>query len=77
MPTTIAAGEFKARCLKLMDKVAAERQPMVITKYGKPLVQLVPMPSDERVDPFGALRGSGTIMGDIVSPLDDEWEANQ
>jgi prevent-host-death family protein len=77
MPTTIAAGEFKAKCLKLMDKVAAERQSIVITKHGKPLVQLLPMPEDERVDPFGALRGSGVIVGDIISPLEDEWEANQ
>ena len=42
MPTTIAAGEFKAKCLKLLDEVAEKRTTLVITKYGKPLAQLVP-----------------------------------
>jgi prevent-host-death family protein len=77
MPTTIAAREFKAKCLKLLDEVAEKREPPIITKHGKPVAQLVPLPADDWVDPFGALRGSGVIVGDIISPLEDEWEANQ
>lgn len=73
MPTTIAAGEFKAKCLKLLDEVAATRETLVITKHGKPVAQLVPLPP--AVDPFGAMRGSVLWEGDIVSPLDVEWEA--
>jgi prevent-host-death family protein len=73
--TTIAAGEFKSKCLKLLDQVSAERQTLVITKHGRPVAQLVPMPP--AVDPFGYLRGSGTIIGDIISPLENEWEAAQ
>ncbi len=73
MPATIAAGEFKAKCLKLLDQVAEDRQPLVITKHGKPVAQIVPIPQD--VELFGAMRGSGQILGDIVSPLDVEWEA--
>ena len=77
MPTTIAAREFKSKCLKLLDEVAEKREPPIITKHGKPVAQLVPLPADDWVDPFGALRGSGVIVGDIISPLEDEWEANQ
>jgi prevent-host-death family protein len=73
MPTTIAAGEFKAKCLKLLDEVAATRETLVITKHGKPVAQLVPLPP--AVDPFGAMRGSVLWEGDIISPLDVEWEA--
>lgn len=71
---TVAAGEFKAKCLKLLDQVAESRQPLTITKHGKPVARLVPMPQ-ERVDPFGALKGSVIWEGDIISPLDVEWEA--
>ena len=73
MKATIAAGEFKAKCLKLLDEVAEKRDPLVITKHGKPVAQVVPLPVD--ADPFGRMRGSGKIVGDIVAPLDVEWEA--
>jgi prevent-host-death family protein len=73
MPLTIPAGEFKAKCLKLMDKVAADRQPFVITKRGVPVAMLSPIP--ERGDFVGSMRGTGEILGDIISPIDVEWEA--
>jgi prevent-host-death family protein len=74
MPATIAAGVFKSKCLKLLDQVAQNRETLVITKHGKPVAQLVPVPA-ERVDPFGVLKGSVIWEGDIVSPVDVEWEA--
>ncbi|MGA2218353.1 MAG: type II toxin-antitoxin system prevent-host-death family antitoxin [Terracidiphilus sp.] len=73
MPTSIAAGEFKAKCLKLLDKVAADRQPLVITKHGKPVAQVVPMPVRENI--VGSMKGSVLWMGDIISPIDVEWDA--
>jgi prevent-host-death family protein len=41
----IPAAVFKAECLKLMDEVARTGQPVVITKHGKPVAQLVPIPA--------------------------------
>jgi prevent-host-death family protein len=73
MATTIAAGEFKAKCLKLLDEVAEKRETLVITKHGKPVAQVVPMAAVNEL--FGAMRGSGVIIGDIISPLENEWEA--
>ena len=69
----VAAAEFKAKCLRLIDEVAKRRNPLVITKRGKPLVKLVPI-SDEPIDIFGRMAGKIKIVGDIISPVDEnEW----
>ncbi|MBK8522875.1 MAG: type II toxin-antitoxin system Phd/YefM family antitoxin [Betaproteobacteria bacterium] len=75
MQTAIGAGDFKARCLKLLDEVAATREPLVITKHGKAVAKLVPVPAEAEL--FGAMAGSVHHEGDIVSPLDNEWEASR
>jgi prevent-host-death family protein len=75
LPITIPAGEFKAKCLKLLDQVAADRRPLIVTKHGKPVAQIVPMPAKKWVDPVGAMQGSVLWEGDIISPIDVEWEA--
>lgn len=72
---TIGAGEFKAKCLKLLDEVELTRQPLIITKHGKPVAKLVPMPPKK--SPFGVMKGSVTLEGDIISPIDVEWDANR
>ncbi len=74
MHTTIAAGEFKAKCLKLLDEVAEKRQTLVITKRGRPVAQVAPIPAKHQ-DIVGSMKGSVTILGDIISPLDVEWDA--
>ncbi len=73
---TMPAGQFKARCLKVMDEVQNTREPVVITKKGKPVAKLVPPDTPPR-DILGCLRGVIEIVGDIESPLvpPEEWEA--
>ena len=71
----IAAGEFKAKCLKLMDKVARDREEIVITKRGKPVAKLVPVKDTETPTGHGCMKGTIRIVGDIVSPIDVEWDA--
>ena len=62
------AGEFKARCLRVMEEVKKYRAPVVITKKGKPVAKLVP--ADEPADDvFGCMAGTGTVMGDIEAPV--------
>ena len=71
---TIKASEFKARCLQLMDEVADNGGEIIITKRGAPVARLVP----HRKRPkslFGAGRDRMKITGDIISPIDVEWEA--
>jgi prevent-host-death family protein len=70
----IRAAEFKARCLKLMDEVAQTRQPVVITKRGKAVAQLIPVPAESDTL-FGYMKGTVRFEGDIVAPLDEQWSA--
>lgn len=70
----IAAGEFKARCLTLMEDVRSTREPLVITKRGKPVAKLVPVEEDKD-DFIGRLEGEFRVVGDIESPS-DEWESS-
>ena len=71
---TIKASEFKATCLKLMDEVAESGEEIVITKNGKPVAKLTAFQGRPKTL-FGAGRGRMKVMGDIISPLDVEWEA--
>ena len=73
-PATIAAGEFKARCLKLLDEVAETGEDLVITKRGKPIARLVPVADGSAL--FGALAGSVVAEDDIVSPVGEAWDAD-
>ena len=69
-PAHIGAGEFKARCLELMDLVKETGAALVITKRGKPVARLVPVQqaAPGAVSGFGALKGSFEIRGDVVGP---------
>jgi prevent-host-death family protein len=73
---TIKASEFKAKCLKIMDEVAATGEPVLITKNGVPITQLIPVKRRPETL-FGALKGSILYTGDIISPIDEEWAAER
>ncbi|MCY4450123.1 MAG: type II toxin-antitoxin system prevent-host-death family antitoxin [Chloroflexi bacterium] len=71
---TIKASEFKAKCLQLMDEVAATGEEIVITKNGRPVSKLMPY-REKPKSWFGVDRDKIVILGDIVEPIDVEWEA--
>ena len=71
----INAAEFKAKCLKLIDEVAATHKPLVITKRGKPVAQLVPITVGKIPGLFGYMKGTGEIAGDIVNVPHGPWAA--
>ena len=71
---TIKAGEFKAKCLKLMDEVAETGESIVITKNGTPVARLAPVIRRPKTL-FGALAGAVSAKGDIIAPVDVEWDA--
>ena len=73
---TIKASEFKAKCLKLMDEVAETGEEIVITKNGRPTAKLVAYREKPKTL-FGIDKGRIQILGDIISPIDVEWEAAQ
>lgn len=74
MSRMIKASEFKAKCLALLDEVERTGENLVITKRGKPVADIVPHKPLKR-NLIGALKGRVEILGDIISPIDVEWEA--
>ena len=73
----IPATQFKAQCLAILDTVQRKRTSVVISKHGKPVAKLVPIDADPVPSLHGCMKGTAREIGDIVSPLDDEWDANR
>ncbi len=74
----IAISKFKATCLAVIERVRRTRQPVQITRFGKPVAQVVPSsPEAPAKFPWGCMAGTFKIHGDIVSPMgsEDDWEA--
>ena len=68
----IAISEFKAKCLALLEQVRKTKKPIRITRFGKPVAEVVPpSPAKEKGDWLGSMKGSFDIVGDIVSPVID------
>lgn len=67
----IPAGEFKAKCLALLDDVAETGQEVIVTKRGRAVARLVPIEKPQ------SLRGSIVSQGDLISPIEDDWEAGR
>ncbi len=68
---SIPAGEFKAKCLALLDDVAETGREVVVTKRGRPVARVVPA----RPGKIRGLKGSVLREKDIVSPTGVEWDA--
>lgn len=73
----IPAGKFKARCLQIMDEVEETGREVVITKRGRPVARLVPVAAAPAQEVLGCMRGTVTVVGDLVAPLEEVWEADQ
>ena len=72
-PSQVPAGQFKARCLAILDQVEKDRRSIVVTKRGRPVARVVPI---EEVGATESLRGSVLHEGDLVSPLHERWSAS-
>ena len=74
---TVRISEFKAKCLGLLEEVSKTRKPIRVTRFGKPVADVIPPASiQERAAWIGSMKDSVEIAGDIVSPANDEseWE---
>jgi prevent-host-death family protein len=65
-PRQMPAGEFKAKCLSVLDQVQRTGKTVVVTKRGRPVAQLMPLSSDHS----GSLLGSVVYEEDLLSPID-------
>ena len=74
----IAISEFKAKCLGILEEVRKTRRPIRITRFGKPVAEVIP-PSPEKAEGrrLGTMVGTAEILGDIVGPTGslDDWDA--
>jgi prevent-host-death family protein len=69
----VAISKFKATCLALLEEVRKTREPILITRFGKPVAQIVPpAPPQTQKRKLGGLAGSIQVTGDIVSPPDED-----
>lgn len=71
---TVAAAEFKARCLALLEEVRQTRQPLLVTRHGKPVAEISPFVAQNDTDE-NPLKGSVLFQGDLISPLDERWDS--
>lgn len=76
----IAISEFKAKCLGILEEVRKTRKPIRVTRFGKPVAEVIPPSLSERTGRrLGSMVGTGKISGDIVSPTGswEDWEASR
>jgi prevent-host-death family protein len=73
----ISISEFKAKCLAVLERVRSTKKPIRVTRFGKPVAEVVPPTSvEQRSSWIGSMKNSMRITGDIISPATDEneWE---
>ena len=73
----IAISKFRTTCLAVLESVRKTRRPVLVTRFGQPIAEVVPPSLPQRRQTWlGAMAGTGTKKGDIVSPAADEedWE---
>lgn len=71
---TMPAGKFKAQCLSILNEVEAKREPVIVTKNGRAVARMMPMPLLDQDPIFGFFRGKLDLLGDVISPVSTEEE---
>jgi len=72
-------SKFKATCLAVIEDVRRTGKPVRITRFGKPVAEVVPARPLKRASWLGCMADSGEILGDIVGPIGafDNWTVDQ
>lgn len=68
---TVPISEFKAKCLRLIEQVDKTRQPLRITRHGKPVAEVIPAGPERKRKFLGTMAGTVKFLGDVVSPVID------
>jgi prevent-host-death family protein len=72
----VPISQFKAKCLALLEQVRTTREPIRVTRHGKPIAEVVPPTlAVDRSKWIGSLKGTVEILGDIISPATDKDES--
>jgi prevent-host-death family protein len=72
---SMAISKFKATCLAALERVRKTGRPIVVTKRGEPIAQVVPVPVPEpKEGGFGSMKGRIEEIGDVLEPLPaEDW----
>jgi prevent-host-death family protein len=73
----VAAADFKATCLELMDNVKKTGDEYVITKHGKPVAKLVPCGAPKKSRLWGSMKGSLLKYERPFDPIDGEYDIDR
>ena len=73
----VAAADFKARCLELMDQVRETGAEYVVTKHGRPVARLVPYDEPARKPLFGAMKGTVLKYERPLDPIDADYDLDR
>jgi prevent-host-death family protein len=74
---SIAISEFKATCLKVLERVRKTGNSVLITRRGDPIAVVTPPPLPQKKESWlGMYKIEGKIIGDILEPVidDSDWE---
>ncbi len=74
----IAISKFKATCLAVLERVRRTRKPVLVTRFGEAIAEIVPpTPREQAGSRLGGMQGRAKILGDIIGPAVEEkdWEA--
>jgi len=72
---TVPAAQFKAHCLSLLERVRQSRRPIIVTKHGRPVAQVVPFRAPRR-SIVGFSKGTVKILDDIVASSGERWDVD-
>jgi antitoxin (DNA-binding transcriptional repressor) of toxin-antitoxin stability system len=67
----IPVSKFKAGCSAFIEQVRKTKRTIQITRRGKVIAEIRPLPSGKRSNRLRRMKGMGEIVGDIVSPVID------
>ena len=72
----IQISKFKATCLAVLDRVGRMRRPVLVTRFGKPVAQILPPPPSPAGEWLGVMQDDGVILDDLIAPAADlaKWD---
>ena len=76
MKNQIAISEFKSHCLEILKELEKSNSSIIITKRNKPIATVCPF-TKKKKSMFGVLKNKAEIKGDIIAPINEEWQANK
>lgn len=76
MTKFVKASDLGAKAVELVENVERTGEGLVLTSEdGTPIADIVPHQAPKAKNARGVWKGKVIIKGDIISPIDVEWDA--